>query len=65
MGWRSLTLSSQRKVDVVEVVPDKGIIGKQFRKDAKPIMEHLAGLGSSQAELLEKEVSEKGWVMLL
>ena len=49
----------------MEVVPDKGIIGKQFRKDAKPIMERLAGLDSSQAELLEKEVSEKGWVMSL
>ena len=48
----------------MEVVPDKGIIGKQFRKDAKPIMERLAGLDSSQAELLE-EVSEKGWVMSL
>ena len=47
-------------MDVVEVVPEKGVIGKQFRKEAKPIMEALASLNSSQAEDVAKETAEKG-----
>ena len=50
----------QRTVDVVEVVPEKGIIGKQFRREGKGIMDQLASLSSSQAEELEKETTEKG-----
>ena len=47
-------------VDVVEVAPEKGVIGKQFRKEAKVIMDALAALSSSQAEAAEKEATEKG-----
>ena len=44
----------------MEVVPDKGLIGKQFRKDAKGLMEHLSHLGSSEIDELEKELKEAG-----
>lgn len=53
-------LPEPRTVDVVEVVPEKGIIGKQFRREGKGIMDQLASLSSSQAEELEKETAEKG-----
>ena len=42
------------------MVPEKGVIGKQFRREGKAIMETLASLSSSQAETLEKEAAEKG-----
>ena len=51
-------------MDVVEVVPEKGVIGKQFRKEAKVIMEGLADLTSSQATAAEKEATEKGCVTM-
>lgn len=47
-------------MDVVEVVPEKGVIGKQFRREGKAIMDQLASLSSSQAEEIEKETVEKG-----
>ena len=58
----SLTLSPlhQLTVDVVEVAPEKGVIGKQFRKEAKVIMEALAAFTSSQAGSAEKEAADKG-----
>ena len=44
----------------MEVVPEKGIIGRQFRREAKQIMEALAALSSSEAEDVEREAAEKG-----
>jgi glycyl-tRNA synthetase len=49
-------------VDVVEVVPDKGIIGKKYRKEAKPLMERLAVLTKTQIEDLEKSLTDNGQV---
>ncbi len=49
-------------MDVVECVPDKGVIGKQFRKEAKPILEWLAGLDSSATEEVEKGLQTSGYV---
>lgn len=42
--------------EVVEVVPDKGLIGKQFRKDAKVLMEWLVHLDQAAAEALEQRL---------
>ena len=47
-------------VDVVEVVPDKGVIGKKYRKEAKPLMEWLATLTKTQIEDLEKNLVASG-----
>ena len=49
-------------VDVVEVVPDKGVIGKKYRKEAKPLMEWLAALTKTQVEDLEKNLTDNGQV---
>ena len=59
-SFHSLTDYHQLSVDVVEVVPEKGVIGKQFRKEGKAIMETLSSLTSSQAEAVERETAEKG-----
>ena len=50
----------QKVVDVVECVPEKGVIGKQFRKDAKPIMDWLSGLDEKGVEEMERQMKSKG-----
>ena len=47
-------------VEVVEVVPEKGVIGKKYRKEAKPLMEWLAALTKAQIEDLEKNLTDNG-----
>ena len=47
---------------MVEVVPDKGVIGKKYRKEAKPLMEWLAALTKTQVEDLEKNLTDNGQV---
>ena len=42
------------------MVPDKGLIGKQFRKDAKAITEYLTGLSGDAVKQVEQELAEKG-----
>ena len=54
-------LPTPRQLDVVEVVPDKGLIGKQFRKDAKAITEFLTGLSGDAVKSVEQELAEKGY----
>ena len=53
----------QVSVDVVEIVPEKGVIGKKYRKEAKPLMEWLATLTKTQIEDLEKNLTDKGQVL--
>ena len=45
-------------MEVVEAVPDKGAIGKKFRKDAKPLMEWLSGLNKEEVAELEGRLKE-------
>ena len=59
-SFHSLTDCHQLSVDVVEVVPEKGVIGKQFRKEGKAIMETLSSFSSPQADTVERESAEKG-----
>ncbi len=47
-------------VDVVEVVPDKGKIGKQFRKEAKAIMEGLSILTKEAVQGVESQLQQEG-----
>ena len=53
----------QVSVDVVEIVPEKGVIGKKYRKEAKPLMEWLAMLTKTQIEDLEKNLTDNGQVL--
>lgn len=48
-------------MDVVECVPDKGVIGKQFRKEAKPILEWMSGLDESAVKEMEESFQTKGY----
>lgn len=51
----------QHVVDVVEAIPDKGVIGKQFRKEAKPLLEWLGALDREGVERLEGELEKTGY----
>lgn len=54
-------LKEPRIVDAVAAVPDKGIIGKTFKKDAKAVQEALASLSNEVAEKMDKALSEAGY----
>lgn len=47
-------------MDVVEAAPNKGVLGKTFKKDAKIITETLSQLKHSDVELLEKNLENNG-----
>lgn len=47
-------------VDTVVAVPDKGVIGKAFKKDAKAVQEALAALTKEEAERMDKTLTENG-----
>ncbi len=49
-------------VDCVEVFTEKGIIGKQFRKDSKAIMDTLNNLTEEQVTEMETTLTNSGWV---
>lgn len=53
----------QVTVDVVEILPEKGLIGKKYRKDAKPLMDWLAGLTKQDIEQLEKQLTDNGYAV--
>ncbi|KAG0720961.1 Glycine--tRNA ligase [Chionoecetes opilio] len=47
-------------VDSLVAVPDKGVIGKTLKKDAKAAQEALAALTMEQAEQMDQALSERG-----
>lgn len=49
-------LAEPKIVDVVEATPNKGVLGKTFKKDAKIITDALARLQISEVEALEKDL---------
>lgn len=57
-------LSEPKTVDVVEAQPNKGALGKAFKKDAKSITDALATLDLKDVEELNKQLESKGWVLL-
>ncbi len=44
-------------MDVVDAVPDKAAIGKQYRKEAKVLLEWLSSLNKEQTHQLEKQLA--------
>lgn len=53
-------LSVPKNVDIIEASPNRGLIGKTFRKDAKIVLEALAELDENTINDLEKELSTSG-----
>lgn len=47
-------------VDSVVAVPEKGIIGKTFKKDAKAVQEALMSLSSEEAEKMDNSLNDIG-----
>lgn len=57
-------LKEPKIVDSVVAVPDKGSIGKTFKKDAKVVQEALTSLSSEEAEAMDKALNETGEYVL-
>ncbi|KAK1119609.1 hypothetical protein K0M31_013032 [Melipona bicolor] len=53
-------LSAPKNLDVCEVVSNKVIIGKTFKKDSKLVQDALAALNESNINALETEINENG-----
>lgn len=53
-------LAQPRTEEVVEVVPDKGVIGKQFRKEAKLVLDWLSQLDNASVEKLQQQLQGDG-----
>ena len=56
----SLT-TSYKTVNVVQFEPNKGAIGKAYKKDAKLVMEYLAICDECYITEVEKLLNEKGY----
>ncbi|KAL7291165.1 hypothetical protein TKK_0015081 [Trichogramma kaykai] len=53
-------LVQPKTIDVVEVVPNRGLIGKAFRKDAKRVLDAMAAVPENKLNEFEKIISENG-----
>ncbi|XP_069944950.1 glycine--tRNA ligase-like isoform X4 [Cherax quadricarinatus] len=53
-------LKEPKMVESFIAVPDKGAIGKAFKKDAKAVQEALAALSNEDAEKMDKALTETG-----
>ena len=55
-------LKEPKKIQTVEAVPNKGVLGKSFKQSAKEIISALAELSLSEEKVLgvEKSLKEKG-----
>ena len=51
--------------EIMELVPVKGLIGKQFKQDAKIIMGALAKLEAADIAVIDTALSENGYVIYL
>merc|ERR1719322_1797218 len=56
----SKTLKEPKTIDVTEMVPNKGIIGKEFKKEAKIITDYLGKMDAASVSEREAELEEKG-----
>lgn len=54
-------LSEPKIVDVVEAVPNKAVIGKSFKKEAKLVTDSLASLSIADVENMEKKLGNEGY----
>lgn len=53
-------LAEPKTIDVVEAVPNKGVLGKHFKKDAKAITDALTNLQISELEDIENKLESQG-----
>ncbi|RZB39530.1 glycine--tRNA ligase [Asbolus verrucosus] len=53
-------LSEPKTVDVIEAAPNKGVLGKTFKKDAKLITDSLAKLREKDLEEFERSLEANG-----
>ncbi|XP_047540671.1 glycine--tRNA ligase [Vanessa atalanta] len=53
-------LPAPKQIDIVEAVPNKATIGKEFKKDAKLINDALAAMDTAALEQLESELDSNG-----
>ncbi|XP_014206733.1 glycine--tRNA ligase [Copidosoma floridanum] len=53
-------LSQPKTVDICEAAPNRGIIGKTFRKEAKLVLDALAELEEKNLDILEKDLNDNG-----
>ncbi|XP_015598508.1 glycine--tRNA ligase [Cephus cinctus] len=53
-------LAEPKVVDVTEAVPNKGVIGKVFKKEAKAVLDTLAVLDKTEIENLETQLIVNG-----
>lgn len=53
-------LSEPKTIDVCEAAPNRQVIGKTFRKEAKLILDVLTTLETKELDVLEKEMNENG-----
>nr|XP_012230165.1 PREDICTED: glycine--tRNA ligase [Linepithema humile] len=53
-------LPAPKTVDVCEIVPNKVLIGKTFKKDSKAVQDALAALGENEIVSLEQILNENG-----
>ncbi|XP_076642681.1 glycine--tRNA ligase [Halictus rubicundus] len=53
-------LSAPKNVDICEIIPNKVLIGKTFKKDSKLVQDALAALNESEINALESSVNENG-----
>lgn len=58
-------LAEPKIVDVVEAVPNRGVIGKTFRKEAKIVLEVLSALENNQLDQLEKSLESGSYDLTL
>uniref|UniRef100_F1KWG7 Glycine--tRNA ligase n=1 Tax=Ascaris suum TaxID=6253 RepID=F1KWG7_ASCSU len=57
-------LPEPKTVQITEVVPNKGLIGKAFKANAKQVMSRLAELSPKEVEALEQEFESAGKAIL-
>lgn len=53
-------LAEPKTIDVVEAIPNKGVLGKYFKKDAKAITDALMNLQISELEEIEQKLESQG-----
>jgi len=58
-------LAAPKTIDVLEAVPDKALIGKALKKDAKAVTEALQQLTVQEIESLESSLKNNGLVFTI
>uniref|UniRef100_A0A915HY75 Glycine--tRNA ligase n=1 Tax=Romanomermis culicivorax TaxID=13658 RepID=A0A915HY75_ROMCU len=57
-------LEAPKMADIVECVPNKAALGKEFKKEASFVIGHLQAMDEKECEQLEKDLSKNGHISL-